>query len=254
MLGGNKKNTCVYWKKIFKKAQLKSRELCFIWPTKDSSGRQSLRLLWELFQRHGGGARIRGVLVTKTSSQNIEKLLLKTRYLKLMNLALYCVWEDARVWAFWNHSFDMLHYNLRPVSCFLPSWIPSGCSIKGRAGEMGGTCSSWWLDALTSLYTDTAGNILCPHVVPVFKAMGRKALNSNSDCTNNYLVWLWASNEICLNHVFFSHKSNNYALLFRTAVKSKLAHVPISQTLDKWLFIISNYDINYKYWLIFALT
>ena len=212
-------------------------------------------MLWELFQRHRGGARICGVFVTKTSSQNIEKLLLKTRYLKLMNLALYCVWEDARVWAFWNHSSDMLHYNLRPVSCYFPSWIVSGCSFRGKAGEMGGTCSSWWLDALTSsVYWYSQQYSLSTCGTTVFKAMTRKALNSNSGCTNHYLVWLWASNETCLNHIFFTQKSNNYALLFRIAVKSKLAHVPISQTLDKSLFIISNYDINYKYWLILALT
>ena len=31
----------------------------------------------------------------------------KPKYLKLRNLALFHVWEDARVWAHRNHSFDM---------------------------------------------------------------------------------------------------------------------------------------------------
>ena len=36
----------------------------------------------------------------------------------------FYVWEDARVWAYWNYSFDMhLHY-LGPVSCLSSSWNP----------------------------------------------------------------------------------------------------------------------------------
>ena len=31
----------------------------------------------------------------------------KTRHLKLMNFTLFCVWEDAKVWAHRNHSFDL---------------------------------------------------------------------------------------------------------------------------------------------------
>ena len=45
----------------------------------------------------------------------------KTRHLKLINLALFCAWEDTRVWTYYNHSFDM-HLNcLGPISCFSPS-------------------------------------------------------------------------------------------------------------------------------------
>ena len=36
-----------------------------------------------------------------------------------MNLALFCVWEDARVWANCNQSFDMPLNYPGPVSCFL---------------------------------------------------------------------------------------------------------------------------------------
>ena len=47
---------------------------------------------------------------------------------------IFYVWEDARVWACWNHSFHTHLSNLEPVSCFhilgssgLP--IGSGCSL-----------------------------------------------------------------------------------------------------------------------------
>ena len=43
-----------------------------------------------------------GVFATKTKFQNIKRLLLikENRHLKLRNLVLVCVWEDARVWAY----------------------------------------------------------------------------------------------------------------------------------------------------------
>jgi len=49
-----------------------------------------------------------------------------------------CIGEDARVWAHWNHSFDM-HLNcLGPVPCSFPSWVPSEYTL-------GSVCSCWWL-------------------------------------------------------------------------------------------------------------
>ena len=123
------------------------------------------------------------VFVTKTRSQNIEKLLLKTRYLKLMNLALYCVWEDARVWALWNHSFDMLHYNLGALSCFFHPESPQGAQLGVGSVQFSSVqslsrvrlfvtrCRKWEVHAVADgltpwqpLFTD----ILCPHVVPQF--------------------------------------------------------------------------------------
>ena len=53
-----------------------------------------------------------------------------------MNVALFCVLEDARVWALlshWNHSDMHLNY-LGPESSFSPSWIPSGCTGLGGVG------------------------------------------------------------------------------------------------------------------------
>ena len=52
----------------------------------------------------------------------------------------FFVWEDSRVWAHWNHPFDMHHNNL---SCFSPSWIPSGCTVSG-------SCSDWGLQCCLS--------------------------------------------------------------------------------------------------------
>ena len=52
-------------KKKTRKAQLKSRELCFIWPTKDLSLEDSLSDHSELFQRDRGGARTHGSFCNK---------------------------------------------------------------------------------------------------------------------------------------------------------------------------------------------
>ena len=70
---------------------------------------------------------------------NIKRLLLKkTRYPKLRNLVLFCVWEDARVWAHWNHSFHMHFSYPGPTSCMFSSpelpW-----------GSPSGVAAVWWL-------------------------------------------------------------------------------------------------------------
>ena len=111
----------------------------------------------------------------------------KTRYHKWRNLVPFSVWEDARVWTHWNHSFDMHLSQLGPVSCVFTSWVPSGltvgsgCSLRAarwqvffvsflsplRAHQLTvwGGCNRWWL--WHPLFTDTAGNIpflLCKHL------------------------------------------------------------------------------------------
>ena len=45
-----------------------------------------------------------------------------------MDLVLFFVWENARVWVHWNHSFDMHLSYLGPVSCSFPSWVPPRCT------------------------------------------------------------------------------------------------------------------------------
>ena len=65
-----------------------------------------------------------------------------------MILELFCVWEDTSVCADWNYSLDMHLNYLGPVSCFSPSWIPSG-RTRGLA------VVAWWLDGLM------VGNVPC---------------------------------------------------------------------------------------------
>ena len=50
-----------------------------------------------------------------------KRLLLITNngHLKSMILVLFCVWEDAGIWAYWSYSFDMHVRYLGPVSWFI---------------------------------------------------------------------------------------------------------------------------------------
>ena len=78
----------------------------------------------------------------------------KTRYPRLRNLALFYVWEDAKVWSHWNHSFDMHLNYLGPVSRVFISWVPSGLSIGSgcslRATRRRDFSPSWVSSGLTS--------------------------------------------------------------------------------------------------------
>ena len=70
------------------------------------------------------------------------------RHLRLIILVLFYVWEDARVWAHWNYSFD-LHLNyIGPVSYFSPSWISLMIRCWGWLSDLWhwATCfSSCWI-------------------------------------------------------------------------------------------------------------
>ena len=74
-----------------------------------------------------------GVFVTKTRSLEHQKVTVneRIRYLKLSNLALFCLWEEAWVRAHWNHSFDMHLGYLLPVSILSQPESPSGCTVGG---------------------------------------------------------------------------------------------------------------------------
>ena len=52
-----------------------------------------------------------------------------------MIFVLFYIWEDARVWANWNYSFDKHLNYLGPISCFSPSWLPLRVHCQG---------SLWW--------------------------------------------------------------------------------------------------------------
>ena len=100
------------------------------------------------------------------------------------------VWEDARVWAHWNHSFDMHLSYLGPVSCVFSSWVSSGCTF-------GDGCSGWLLDGLGS------GQPICLH--PEFP----QGSLSGGGC--NVMAW-W------LQHPLFTDMAGNILVLMPTSM------------------------------------
>ena len=100
-------------------------------------------LLW----RGNGGARVYRSFCNKNQvvgTSNNYCWLKKIRHPKLRNLPVFCVQEDARVWAHWDHSFDV---HLSYLGSAFSSWVPSGCT----AGE-GEAAAVWRLED---------SNILC---------------------------------------------------------------------------------------------
>ena len=93
-----------------------------------------------LFWRDKRGARMYS-FCWKTNKHIVEHRKItahhKTRHFNVIILMIFCVWEDARVWAYWNHSFNEHLYHLGPVSCFHPEF-PSACIV-------GGSCRNWGL-------------------------------------------------------------------------------------------------------------
>ena len=91
-------------------------------------------------------------------------LWIKTKYLTLKNLVLFCMWEDSRAWACWNHSFHVhLSYlgrvswgpHLEFFGAPCREWLqPDGCT--GILPECPGGLES--LMTVTSLVIDMAGN------------------------------------------------------------------------------------------------
>ena len=145
----------------------------------DSLSGSSQGLLW----KDKGESKIYRVFCNKDWVGRISKdccLLKKAIFLKLVNLVLFYVWEDVKVWAHWNHSFDMPLSYLGPLLGF-PSWVSSGCTFESgcsgwlldggcpfsilsslRAHGWGGfNVMIWWL--WHPLFTDMAGNIFHTH-------------------------------------------------------------------------------------------
>ena len=79
-----------------------------------------------------------GVFAEKRKKKNVvehQKITAnqkKTRYLKLMILVPSYVWEDARVWAYWNYSVDTHLNYLGLVFCFSPSCILLRIHHRGK--------------------------------------------------------------------------------------------------------------------------
>lgn len=108
-----------------------------------------------------GGTRIYRSFCNKDQVVETQKVTVneRIRYLKLSNLALFCLWEEAWVQAPWNHSFDMHLGYLLPVSILSLSLSPLRVHCWGwprcpRYLAVGspvplpsiqGFCSGWWL-------------------------------------------------------------------------------------------------------------
>ena len=108
--------------KIYIYSQPKSWALCFIrWEFVglQDRGRQHLSKPWEnCFKEVRGGVRIIGVFQGRAGSLNVKILLLikENQITQAKKFSIFlCM---ARVWAHWNHSFDMHLSHLGPVFCF----------------------------------------------------------------------------------------------------------------------------------------
>ena len=122
----------------------------------------------------------------------------KTRDLKLRNLVLFYIWEDARVWAYQTHSFHVHLSYPGPVSCafhILSSpgahrgeWLQSWGLLDGRYSQPSSGAHPGGLQSLmtvTSLFTDTAGNIpiLSPsHWSGIWSTCGRHFMTIVPQC------------------------------------------------------------------------
>ena len=97
------------------------------WSPEDSISDGSEKLLLE----GKGGARLYRSFATNGRSSECQLVLLskETRYVSLRSLALFFVQEDARVWVYWNHSFDLHLRYLGPVSWVFISWVSSGLNV-----------------------------------------------------------------------------------------------------------------------------
>ena len=134
-----------YTCQLKKNALPKRWELCFIWWAKIQAktqhhskilfqrGSRGNQAIWEFLQQRP---------VVRTPKDCYE--LKKTRYLKWRNLALFYVWEDARVWAHWNRSFDVHLIYAGPIPCVFSSWVSSGCTVGGWLKCL----MIWWREAL----------------------------------------------------------------------------------------------------------
>ena len=64
---------------------------------------------------------------------------------------LFYLWEDVRVWAHWNSSFDMHLSSLGPVSCVFSSWALSGLTVRKGYSLMAARWQVLFVSFLSSL-------------------------------------------------------------------------------------------------------
>ena len=135
--------SCQCWHKKKKEYNIKfEHSVLLIWFSEDLS--PSWITVRDSSKEVGEQPGYTGVLQQKPGGQNLQRLLFikENRPLKLMNLLLFFVWEDGRVWAHWNHSFDMHLSSLGPVSYSCPSWLPSGAPWGVAAVAEGSTVAT----------------------------------------------------------------------------------------------------------------
>ena len=88
---------------------------------------------WENSSEEMEGARLYRSFITKwAGSLNIKSLLLmkENQLSQVKKFRLFSVCKDARIWAHWNHFFDIYLSYLGPVSCFqILSFLSSGLTV-----------------------------------------------------------------------------------------------------------------------------
>ena len=116
-----------------KKAQSESCKLNFIWGKMRTAAQETafqIALKYCSKELMGIPGYIR-VFQQRACSWNIKKLLLikENQISQAKELVPFYIWEYARVWAHWNHFFDMDLNCLRLVSCVFTPWVSSGLTI-----------------------------------------------------------------------------------------------------------------------------
>ena len=108
----------------------------------------------------GGGVRLHRSLQQRTGSLNIRSILWikENQISQVKELALFCVWGYARVWAHWNHFFHMHLSYLGPASCVLhilsSSVLIVGSSYSLMAASLHKYSSSWMLLGLRNSHLE----------------------------------------------------------------------------------------------------
>ena len=131
------------------------------WSPEDSISDGSEKLLLE----DKGGARLYRSFATNGRSSEYQLVLLskETRYVSLRSLALFFVQEDARVWVYWNHSFDLHLSYLGPVSWVFISWVSSRCNVGSGYRLMIARWQIFFLAWFPSGLTSSPSMIGCNH-------------------------------------------------------------------------------------------
>lgn len=84
----------------------------------------------------GGGGAV-GIMQQRAGSRN--KRFPENQISQVKQFSPF-LWEDAKFWTHWNHSFDMDLSYLVPVSCIFTVWIFSGLALRSGCSP---TAARW---------------------------------------------------------------------------------------------------------------